>query len=220
MHLTMENRITDLKLQKKNPDRVNVYLDGEYAFGLARIVAAWLEIGQRLTDEKIIRLQTEDEIESAYQKAIRFISYRPRTSMEVHKKLDNQDIHADIIEKVIERLVQNQHLDDRKFADLWIDNRLAHRPRSRRVLRLELKTKGVDEEIITAALEGIEGESNVALQAGLKYLPKIKQLDWQQFRIKVSAYLARKGFSYDTISEVLPELWEKYPLLANHKNYG
>ncbi len=220
MYLSMENRITDLKLQKNNPDRVNVYLDGEYAFGLARIVAAWMEVGQTLNFEKIRKLQTEDEIESAYQKAIRFISYRPRTSAEVYKKLETQNIQADVIEQVLERLVRNHHLDDKQFADLWIDNRLAHRPRSRRVLRLELKTKGIDEETITAAFEGIEEESNVALQAGLKYLPKVKQLDWQQFRIKVSAYLARKGFSYDIIAEVLPQLWEKYPLLANHKNYG
>ena len=63
----MTRRITALKLQKRNHTRVNVYLDGEYAFGLARIVAAWLTVGTELSDEKIAMLQAEDQREMTYQ---------------------------------------------------------------------------------------------------------------------------------------------------------
>ena len=59
----MGKQITDLKAQKRNHQRVNVYLDGEYAFGLSRIVAAWLHVGQELSPEKIKELKLEDELE-------------------------------------------------------------------------------------------------------------------------------------------------------------
>ncbi|HOG79782.1 MAG TPA: hypothetical protein PK454_08510, partial [Anaerolineaceae bacterium] len=66
----MDQKITALKVQKRNPNRVNVYLDGDFAFGLARVVAAWLQIGQILTPEKITSLQAQDTHEVAYQKAL------------------------------------------------------------------------------------------------------------------------------------------------------
>ena len=53
-------KITALQVQKRNPNRVNIHLDGEFAFGVARIVAAWLRIGQELSEEKIGQLQAED----------------------------------------------------------------------------------------------------------------------------------------------------------------
>src|SRR5210317_1123984 len=69
-------KITALTIQKRNPNRVNVHLDGEFAFGLARITAAWLRVGQELTPEKIALLKEEDAAEVALQRAFRFLSYR------------------------------------------------------------------------------------------------------------------------------------------------
>ena len=83
----MERKITALQAQKRNPQRVNVYLDGEFAFGLSRITAAWLQIGQVLSEEKIVELQAADEIEVAYQKALHYLSFRTRSEDEVRKNL-------------------------------------------------------------------------------------------------------------------------------------
>ena len=66
---------------------MNIYLDGEFAFGLAGIVAAWLKLGQELGEEKIASLKAEDEREVTYQKALHFLSYRPRSSAEVRQNL-------------------------------------------------------------------------------------------------------------------------------------
>ena len=81
-----ENKITRLAVQTKNPRRVNVYLDGEFAFGLYRDTAAWLEIGQILTDDKIKKLLDEDQKADVYTKALDFISYKPRTVAETMKR--------------------------------------------------------------------------------------------------------------------------------------
>jgi regulatory protein len=97
-------RITALKLQKRNKERVNVYLDGEFAFGLARIVAAWLQVGQELDEEKIAALLAQDGVEVAYQRALKFISYRPRSEKEVEDNLKKHDVPTDTIELIMGRL--------------------------------------------------------------------------------------------------------------------
>ena len=80
-------RITAIEPQQKNPQRVNIYLDGEFAFGLAAIVATWLKVGQDIDETQAAKLKAEDEREVTYQKALHFLSFRPRSSAEVHQNL-------------------------------------------------------------------------------------------------------------------------------------
>ncbi len=91
----MIRRITALKLQKHNHQRVNVYLDGEYAFGLTRIVAAWLAVGTELAEEKIAQLQAEDGREMAYQRALNLINFRPRTEVEIRQNLRRHNLEEE-----------------------------------------------------------------------------------------------------------------------------
>ncbi len=82
----MDRIVTALKAQKKNPNRVSIYLDGEFAFGVSRIVAAWLKIGQSLSDEKLASIQKQEAGELALQKALLLLSYRPRSESEIQKR--------------------------------------------------------------------------------------------------------------------------------------
>ena len=108
--------ITALKTQKRNPNRINVYLDGDFAFGLSRLVGAWLTIGQELSDEKIRQLKSQDEGEVALQKAMHFLEYRSRTQQEVLRKLTELGYAEEVASEVIERLKKNQLLNDEQFA--------------------------------------------------------------------------------------------------------
>lgn len=74
--VTMEKQITSIQAQQRNRNRVNIHLDGEYAFSLDRVAAAWLSVGQKLTENDIDRLLSKDEYESALGKALRYLSYR------------------------------------------------------------------------------------------------------------------------------------------------
>ena len=205
----MRRRITALRLQKRNPRRVNVFLDGEFAFGLNRIVAAWLRVGQELTEEKIAALQAEDAVETAYQRAVRFLSYRPRTRAEVRRNLEKHGTPPSVLEAVLERLQENGLLDDAAFARAWVENRLTFRPRGAGILRQELRQRGVPEEIIEAVLENsLPDETDLAYRAGQKRLRRLRHLPRQEFRQKMGAYLARRGFSYDAASEAVRRLWE------------
>src|SRR5215813_4637623 len=105
-------KITAIEVQKKSPNRVNIYLDGEYAFGLARIVAAWLRVGLELDEKKIEQLQTEDARERALQQALLFLSYRARSESEIRQNLRKHEIPEAVIETTLERLRQEGFAND------------------------------------------------------------------------------------------------------------
>lgn len=204
----MEHRITALTAQKRNPQRVNIFLDGEYAFSLQRITAAWLEVGQDIDDEKIARLRSEDEQEKAYQKILNLLSYRPRTQEEIRRKLAEYELSEEAGEVIIERLKSNGWVDDARFTEAWIENRSALRPRGRRALVYELRQRGVGEALIDEALQEID-EGELAYQAGLKHANRYKDLEWSEFRLKLYRFLNQRGFTYEVISSTLPRLWSE-----------
>ncbi len=205
----MDREITALKAQKKNPNRISVYLDGEYSFGLARIVAAWLKIGQRLSEEDITRLKQQDTQEVAYQKSLRLLGYRPRSEAEIQKKLNEQGFEELVVNAAIQRLKENGFLGDEQFARDWVENRTTFRPRSKRMLAVELRQKGVAEEAIQRALAETGDEDNLAYQTALKYAHRLAGADWETFRKRLGAYLMRRGFSYGTIAPILRQVWDE-----------
>ncbi|MDX9864074.1 MAG: RecX family transcriptional regulator, partial [Anaerolineaceae bacterium] len=181
----MIKKITALKIQKRNPNRVNVYLDDEYAFGLAKIVAVWLKIGQELDEVKIATLKAEDEAEVVYQKALHFLSFRPRSEGEVRQRLLKQEYDEAVIDAAIVRLKEKHFLGDQQFASVWIENRSTFRPRSQRMLAMELRKKDVSEEVIASALEEAPEADVLAYQAAERYAHRLKGLDWLSFRKKL-----------------------------------
>jgi regulatory protein len=152
----MMRKITAIEVQKRTPNRVNIHLDGEFAFGLARIVAAWLRVGQELSEEKIEQLQAEDARERALQQAMLFLSYRARSESEIRKNLRKHEIPETVVEQTLERLRQDGLANDSQFASAWVENRSTFRPRSRRMMAMELKQKGLDEEAIQSAIETVD----------------------------------------------------------------
>jgi len=204
----MNHKVTALKLQKKNRQRVNVYLDGEFAFGLARIVAAWLQIGQEISDEKIAQLQTEDAREVAYQRALKYISYRPRSEAEVRQKLGEQEVSEENIEDVLQRLNRAGLLNDNNFAQLWVENRSAARPRGRRALAYELGQRGIDRNTIDQALASID-EEELAYRAAHKRARRFQNLEWKAFRQKMVQFLAQRGFDYEICSLIISRVWDE-----------
>jgi len=201
-------KITALVIQKRNPNRVNLYLDGEYAFGVARIVAAWLRVGAELNEKKIEQLQVEDARERALQQAMLFLSYRARSESEIRKNLLKHEIPESVIELTLERLRQDGLANDNEFAQTWVENRSTFRPRSRRMLAMELRQKGLDDESTKAALAKVDDEP-LAYEAANKRAARFKDLEWSEFRKKLSEFLARRGFSYAVIAPVVTRIWNE-----------
>lgn len=201
-------KITAIQTQKHNPNRVNIHLDGEYAFGLAKIVAAWLRVGEELSEEKIASLKAEDSCERAYQQALLFLSYRPRSESEIRQNLRKHDIPEQSIEQTLERLREARLADDKQFARSWVENRSTFRPRGRRALTMELRRKGITDEVTGSALADLDEEA-LAYKAGLKKAHHLQVQEWNEFRRKLSSFLARRGFPYSVIAPVVSRIWDE-----------
>jgi regulatory protein len=199
-------KITALTLQKRNRNRVNVHLDGEYAFGLARIVAAWLQIGQELSEADIARLKEEDEREVAYAKALSLLNHRPRSEKEIRQNLRKNGFRDEIQEYVLARLDRAGLINDQQFAETWVQNRSDMRPRSRRALAYELAQRGLPEEIVREAVDSVDDEA-LAYEAASRQARKLAGLEWQDFRQKMYGFLARRGFNYEVSASAAARAW-------------
>ena len=187
---------------------MNIYLDGEFTFGLSSIVAGWLQVGQKLSEQKIDELRQKDGNEVAFQSAVKLLNYRPRTKKEIRQKLIEKGYSNAQTQDVIDRLENSGLVEDARFAQMWVENRNEFHPRSQRLMQLEMKQKGIDEEVIESALGGSADDSELALRAAKKQLRKYEHLEWPVFRQKLSAFLARRGFTYGTIAPVVRSIWE------------
>jgi regulatory protein len=170
--------------------------------------SAWLRVGQELSEEKIEQLQAEEARERAFQQAMLFLSYRDRSESEIRQNLRKHEIPETVIEQTLERLKQDGLADDHQFARVWVENRSAFRPRSRRLMAMELRQKGLGDEAITSATEGVDDEA-LAYEAAQKRAPRLKGLEWNEFRKKMSDFLGRRGFSYSVVAPVVTRIWNE-----------
>lgn len=203
----MAPTVTKLRFQTRNPERVNVYLDGAYAFSLPAVEAAHLRLGQALTEAEIQELREQDALQRAYERALRLLSYRPRSEKEIRRYLQRRGEPEARVEGVVERLRASKWVDDEGFARSWVENRQAFRPRSRKALRFELRQKGVDEGTIESVLEDVDDEGK-ALEVALQRAPRWKDLEYGAFHRRMSNYLSRRGFGYEEITGAVKQAWE------------
>jgi regulatory protein len=201
--------ITDLTSQKRNADRINVFLDGRFAFGLPVEVAAELRVGQQLSADEVEALRREDETDKAKSTALRLISLRPRSVYEVQTHLQRKSFDDEIINQVIEKMMALDLLDDAAFAAYWVEQRETFRPRSRFALSQELHQKGVSRAQIDAALEQVD-EMAAARRAAEKKAASWAGLPEDEFRARLARFLQRRGFSYEVIVETLDATWQAF----------
>ena len=154
-------KITALSAQVKNPDRVNVYVDGAFAVGLALSLAVGLRLGQEISQSELEQLDQRDEVHRARERVLGLLARRPRSSTEIRRYLRRQNLDDESIQTVIDDLTEAKLIDDDAFAAFWVEQRETFRPRSRLALRQELSQKGVDRQIVTAALSELD-EAEIA----------------------------------------------------------
>lgn len=202
----MAGKITALKVQKRDQDRVSVYLDDRFAFGLPAIVAARLRQGQLLSDAEIESLQEQGSTEAAYDQVLGYLGYRPRSSSEVTAYLRKRELSDSQIEAVCSRLTRSGLLDDQEFARFWVENRERFRPRGAQALRYELRRKGISAEIVDEALASLDSSASAYHAAGNK-ARQLSHLDRPAFERKLVEYLARRGFDYDVARQAAERHW-------------
>jgi regulatory protein len=207
----MEGKITAISPGKRpGSERSNVYLDGKFAFSLDDrvIVKKQLKVGGDIAPADVRMLSGEDHLQSCLNAAFRFLSFRPRSEAEVRERLARHGYTDEDVEAVMPDLRRLNLLDDAAFAEFWKENRNSFKPRSQRMVKLELRRKGVDTEVINQAVSDIDDSEN-ALAAARTRARTIPKADYQVFRNRLGAYLQRRGFSYGVVDKAVKQAWQE-----------
>jgi regulatory protein len=207
LRVEMEGEITALRLGRGGK-RVNVYLDGAFAFAVAKVLAAGLRRGQRLDAVAAAKLQAADEIEQGVDRCLGLLARRPRSRRELDDYLRRRGVTAGAREAVLGRLGERGLVDDASFARVWVENRSTFRPRSRRALAVELRRKGVVGESAASALAAVDDES-AARTAARSYARRLRGLERREFSQRLLGYLGRRGFTYEVARPVVTEIWRE-----------
>jgi len=203
-------KVTAIRDGRRRGRRVNVFLDGKFAFSLEAEVALKenLRVGQELSEDKIEALTGADLFQRCLNAAFRYLGYRPRSEAELRERLKRRGFEAANVEATLARLREQGLVDDLAFAEFWKDNRDSFRPRSRALTALELRQKGVAKAVIDRVVADVDDEDNAyrAAQSRAHHLP---ESDYQGFRHRLGEYLKRRGFGYRVITHTVERLWQE-----------
>ena len=198
--------ITKIEPQKRN-DRVNIYIDDEFAFGLmAEIQYKYdLFVGMRVDQEYIDTVLMEEELAKAKDQALGYLGYRQRSEKEIIDKLRGKDFSEDIIENTLVFLREYNFVDDLEFARSFTKDKINLNKFGPQRIRHELYRKGISRDIIDEVLDE-DNEYSRALELAKKKLPSYKNDDKAAKYRKLGGFLQRKGYSYECVSRILKEL--------------
>lgn len=199
------------RVRKHLGTRINIFVDDTFSFALDRdvVIQYGLRRGLVLSPDNLEKLLQHDGEARAYARALHFLSYRARSSKEIRERLARDDWPETVINRVLERLMRDGLVNDQDFANVWVENRSHSKPRGARVLRQELRAKGVQSETIAQSLPDDEQERANAIQALRPQRRKWQDLDERAQRDKAIAFLQRRGFNYSIALAALRTLAEE-----------
>lgn len=210
-------KITSISAQTRNPDRVNVSVDGKYRFSLDvyQVVDLGIKVGNEYSQEELENLEGESQFGKLYARALEYCLMRPHSSREVRDYLwrktrdtkyksrsgeikERAGVSQEVASRVFDRLAEKGYIDDERFVRWWVDNRNLKKGISRRKLVAELRQKGVAVEVIEKCLD--ESSRNDESELSKVIAKKSSRYDDP---IKFTQYLVRQGFSYDDVKSAL-----------------
>jgi len=156
-------------------------------------------------------LRSEDAERQAVDRALNFLSFRPRSREEVRRYLQRKETPPYIIEAALARLDRLDFVNDRAFVEFWVENRDKFNPRGSRALKNELRMKGVERDIVDELVDKDQDEE-LALRAGRKKASSLAHLpgmDYPTFRNRLGAFLQRRGFGYEAVAHAVKALWNE-----------
>ncbi len=195
---------------QRDPNRLSIYLDGEFTLGLNTgiVEELGLRVGLALSAAEVIGIREREELNKAVDKALAFLTSRPRSIREVRDRLKEKEIPPDTIDAVVTRLEGWGYVGDEGFARYWIENRGANQPRGKRLLRQELWRKGVERETVDQVLDELDvDEAGGALTLARKRFNQLGGYDEQTQRRRLAAFLQRRGYDWPTVKGALDTLF-------------
>ncbi|MEW9667709.1 RecX family transcriptional regulator [Ammoniphilus sp. 3BR4] len=210
-----ETKITSIEQQKKNRSRYNVYVNDEFAFAVHEdiLVKYRLMKGREIDSAEMKEVLLAEERHRATQYAMRFLSFRPRTSAEVKEYLQKKGFLSEDIDSAITFLLEKNYLDDQTYALQWVEERKRLKPRGRYLLRMELMQRGIEDNIADQAIQGhLSGreEKEMVIQWIEKKCKGVKYPNLYEMKKKLVPFLQRKGFPLEVIMEGIHAVGDRY----------
>ncbi|MGD8373309.1 MAG: RecX family transcriptional regulator [Candidatus Woesebacteria bacterium] len=195
-------KITAIKAQVKNPDRVSVYVDEKYSFSLncAQLLDLKLCVGLEVDQAKLDEFKKASDFGKLYERLMRYALLRPRSVYEIEQYCRRKKYVLDDCREIIQKLITRGYVNDEQFSKSWVENRRLNKSVSVKRLRLELRQKGVSSDIVDQVLSESEYNEQAALQDLIA--KKRRQTKYHDDQ-KLLQYLARQGFGYDDIKQAL-----------------
>jgi regulatory protein len=153
-------------------------------------------------------LTNSDSLQDCLDAAYYYLSYRQRSEGEIRQWLHKRGFASEVAETAIAKLKEQNLSDDFAFAKFWRDDRLSFRPKSKRLIKKELRDKKVASEIIEQVTGDMDDE-DIAYKLGSSRLSALAHLDYPDFYRRLSSYLAYRGFSYEVIKHTASLLWQQ-----------
>jgi regulatory protein len=197
--------ITSIKAQK-NQKRVNINLDGSFGFGLdlENFMRLGLKVNQELSQEEINEIIKKGELQKSFDKTLRFVMTRLRSLKEVKDYFRRNEIDSTLHQVILEKLTRLELIDDQKFAEWWVRQRLEFKHKSKKDITFELRQKGIDTNTIKNVLDDSEiDELKIAKELIEKKSYKWARYDEDVRKQKITQYLVGKGFNWDIIKNVV-----------------
>lgn len=147
-----------------------------------------------------------DLFEKYYTLAVLALTRRPRSEKELRDTLTKKKAPEEIIQRVLQTLREQQFVNDEEFARWWVEQRTRFRPKSDRVIKFELRQKGINDEIVEHVFSQrgtAELDSTKAKELVERRLPRMAALSKEEQYQKLAGFLARRGFDWDTIKKTL-----------------
>jgi regulatory protein len=206
-------RITALQTQVTDKDRVNISVDGQFLMGVATIIVLkmGLRIGQELTPAQLEELRQEEALQKAVDRAMNYLSFRPRSREEVRRYLRKKETPAELIDSVLERLDSLDLVNDHMFVSFWVESREHSNPKGAQAIKNELRMKGVKRDVVDEIVND-EQDEELALRAARKKAQSLlnqPDIDFNTFRTRLGPFLQRRGFSYQVSIHAVRALWEE-----------
>ncbi|HRY59922.1 MAG TPA: RecX family transcriptional regulator [Patescibacteria group bacterium] len=200
--------ITKIEVQKKRKDRYNIFIDDEFRFGLdeGTFIKLDLRKGIEITQEEIEKIENEEVNAKAFNAAANFLKIRERSKKEIRDKLKTKEYLENVIEKVLEKLERLDIVNDKRFAEMFVRDRMKLKPKGKKVLKMELMQKGIDRNTIDEVLGdmlGGENEIELAKKVLEKAEKKYSGSEENIKRDKIVKYMLARGFKYEMIISLL-----------------
>jgi regulatory protein len=204
--------ITRIEGQQRNKKRYNVYVNEEYAFSVHEdvLISCRLLKGKEIDVNEVQLILEEDDKKKAERIGLHYLSYRPRTAKEIELHLNSKDFSSEVIHSLIDNWIEIGYIDDRKFAQQWVEERIRLKKKGRLLLREELKQKGISKLLVDEVMSNVDQEEEFrsCLELAQKKKKTIRDEEERKAKQKLFFYLQRRGYPFELIQSVLLKMEE------------